>query len=92
MNQMNNIYRKFISAILCVISVIGLAMGINSLTKDEHISVIGGADGPTAIYFESKTPTLEGIVKMIASAALLVASVGTLLLALIKMLSKKEDE
>lgn len=92
MDKINNTYEKFIAAILCVVSAIGLALGISRLTKSDHISVIGGADGPTAIYFEPEKPTLQGVIKFISSAALLVASVGTLLLTLLKMLSKKEAE
>lgn len=92
MDKINNTYKKFVAAILCVVSVVGLALGISTLTKEDNIAVIGGADGPTAIYFESEKPTLQGVIKLISSAALLVASVGTVLLTLLKMLSKKEAE
>lgn len=92
MDKINNTYKKFVAAILCVVSVIGLALGISRLSKSDSITVIGGADGPTAIYFESEKPKLQSIIKLISSAALLVSSVGTLLLTLIKMLSKKEAE
>lgn len=92
MNKINNIYEKFVAVILCVVSVIGLALGISRLTTDNHISVIGGADGPTAIYFESEKPKLQSIIKFISSAAMLVASVGTVLLTLLKMLSRKVGE
>lgn len=92
MDKIRNTYEKFVAAILCVVSVIGLALGISRLTKGDHISVIGSADGPTAIYFESDKPKLQSIIKLISSAALLVASVGTLLLSLVKTLSRKEAE
>lgn len=92
MDKISNTYGKFVAAILCVVSVIGLALGINHLTKKDNIAVIGGADGPTALYFESDKPKLQSIIKLISSAALLIAAIGTLLLTFVKLLSRKESE
>lgn len=89
MDLIKNTYEKFIAAILCIVGIIGLALGISRLSKDKNIAVIGGADGPTAIYVTGKEP-LQSVLKSIASGALLIASAAIVLLSFIKKISEKE--
>lgn len=89
MDLIKNTYEKIIAAALFTVSIIGLALGISRLSRDSHIGITRGADGPTAIFVTGKK-TLQSVLKNIASVAILIASAAIVLLSFVKRISGKE--
>lgn len=92
MDFVKNICKKFIAYLLCVFSIIEMTMGISGLSKHQNIAIIGGADGPTALYVAGKKPQLESLLSKIASCTLIIATISTALLALFKRYSANKGE
>lgn len=86
MDIFRQFYKKTASLILCVFSVIGLAAGVRNLTGRERkrLGIIGGADGPTAIFISDDDNPVKTFLKFIATWSVIIAAISTLLLALIK--------
>lgn len=86
MDLIRNTYKKVTSLILCAISIIGLATGVKSLAggMSGDIGVIGGADGPTAIFISSDDSPIKTFLKFVATWSAITAAISTLILALIK--------
>ena len=86
MDILGNLYKKIASLILCFFSVIGLATGVRNLTGKERkkLGIIGGADGPTAIFISDDDNPVKTFLKFIATWSVIIAAISTLLLALIK--------
>lgn len=86
MDILKNLYKKIASLMLCGISVIGLATGVKGLAggRKGGIGIIGGADGPTAVFVAEEDAPFKTLLKFIATWSTIIAAISTLLLALIK--------
>ena len=86
MDIFKNFYKKTASLILCFFSVIGLATGVRNLTGKERkkLGIIGGADGPTAIFISADDNPAKTFLRFIATWSAIIAAISTLLLALVK--------
>jgi len=86
MDIFKNFYKKVASLILCFFSLIGLATGVRNLTGKERkqLGIIGGADGPTAIFISNDDNPVKTFLKFVATWSAIIAAISTLLLALIK--------
>ena len=86
MDIIRSTYKKIASLILCAVSVIGLATGVKGLTagRSGRVGIIGGADGPTAVLVAEEDAPFKTLLKFIATWSVIIASISTLLLALIK--------
>ena len=86
MDILGNLYKKIASLILCFFSVIGLATGVRNLAGGEkkRLGIVGGADGPTAIFIAKDDNPVRTLLKFIATWSTITAAISTLLLALIK--------
>ncbi len=86
MDIIRTIYKKLASLLLCGFSVIGLATGVRNLTGGERkrLGIIGGADGPTAVFISDRDDPVKIFLKFVATWSTIIAAISTLLLALIK--------
>lgn len=86
MDIIRSTYKKITSLLLCVISVIGLATGVRHLAGGVHgdIGIIGGEDGPTAVFISTNDSPIKTFLKFVATWSTIVAAISTLILALIK--------
>ncbi len=86
MDLIRSTYKKITSLLLCVISVIGLATGVRNLASGMKgdIGIIGGADGPTAVFVSTEDSPFKTFLKFVATWSAIVAAISTLLLGLIK--------
>ncbi len=86
MDLIRSTYKKAISLILCAISVVGLATGVRGLTRgmSGDIGIIGGADGPSAIFIATDDSPVKTFMKFIATWSTIIAAISTLILVLIK--------
>lgn len=90
MSLIQNAYKKFVAALLCVCSIVGLTFGISRLSKKGNIAVISGEDGPTAYFFAGKISPCSILTK-IASGAAIIAFAAVFLLSIVKRFSRKES-
>lgn len=83
---LKSFYKKITSLILCFFSIIGLATGVRNLTgKDQkRLGIIGGADGPTAVFISNDDNPVKTFLKFVATWSTIIAAISTLLLALVK--------
>ncbi|MBQ1396892.1 MAG: hypothetical protein IIY89_00185 [Clostridia bacterium] len=86
MDIFRKFYKKLVSLILCVFSVIGLATGVRNLTgrEQKRLGIIGGADGSTAGFISDNDNPVKIFLKFVATWSTIIAAISTLLLALIK--------
>lgn len=86
MDFIRSTYKKIASLMLCGISVIGLATGVKNLAGGVKgdIGIIGGADGPTAVFVSAEDSPFKTFLRFVATWSVIVAAISTLLLALIK--------
>ena len=86
MDIFKNFYKKVASLILCFFFFFFLATGVRNLTGKERkqLGIIGGADGPTAIFISNDDNPVKTFLKLVATWSAIIAAISTLLLALIK--------
>ncbi len=86
MDILRTLYKKTASLILCFFSIIGLATGVRNLAGKERrqLGIIGGADGPTAIFIAKDDNPVKVFLKFIATWSTIIAAISTLMLALVK--------
>lgn len=89
MDYLKDTIEKMLAGFICILSVLGMAVGINRITRRSNIGIIGGKDGPTAVYYSDERPVYS-VLKFMASAAFAASVIITGLLALIKAYSNNQ--